>query len=142
MKISTFVSLLLGVGVVFFIFAQMATESNTAYNTNINTSKWDQKYNYANRVNNTISPIQTAFSNIEDDNVGWFSKLSSGIVAIPRAVIALPVLLFSSFSIGGEMITGFMNEIGAPVYLLTVGLIMLIIWGIFKLLEVYQRWQI
>jgi len=130
------------VGVIFFVFAQMATEANTKYSTNINNTDWDTKYNYASRVNNTIAPIKTAFENIEDDNVGWFSKLTSGIAAIPRAVIALPVLLFSSFSIGGEMIGNFATTLGIPLFIVNIFLIILIVWGIFKLVEIYQRWSV
>ena len=142
MKISSFIMILLMIGMVFFVFSQMASEANTKYGPKINNTDWETKYNYVSRVNSTISPLKSSFDNIEDDNIGWFSKLTSGIAAIPRAVIALPALLVSSFSIGGEMISNFATALGVPVFILNIFLTALIVWGIFKLIEAFQRWNV
>jgi len=143
MKISTFISILLVVGGIFFLFASMVAETNTQYpDADINSSIWSNKYNYADRINTSIAPIQQAFVDIEDDNLGWFTKLVSGIAAIPRAIITLPILIFSGFAIGGEMITGFATAIKLPAYILQVILVMLIAWGLFKLVDTFARWNV
>jgi predicted PurR-regulated permease PerM len=142
MKISTFVATIVIIGAVFFLFAQMVKEGNSTYSSNINSSEWDTKYDYVNRVNDTIAPIQKSFNDIQDENNGWFTKLTAGITAIPRAIISIPVMLFSAFSIGGGFISGVFTAFGLPVYLLTVALLLLVIWGIFKLIELFGRWQV
>jgi hypothetical protein len=143
MKISGYIMMLLVVGAVFFIFAQMISEANENYpSTNINSSVWDSKYDFANGINNDTAPLQQAFSDIENPDKGWFSKLISGIAAIPWAVIKLPVILFSALAMGGIMVTGFLGIFGIPAYIVTVVLIMMVVWGIIKLIEAFHRWYL
>lgn len=143
MKISTYVLLLVCVGAVLFVYASMMSESAQRYpEANINSSEWAGKYDYALEVNKSISPLQNAFAKIQDENTGWFTKLTAGITAIPLAIIELPTLLFKSFSLGGSLITGIFTSFGLPAYFIIVAIILIIVWGIFKLAEVYQRWPL
>jgi hypothetical protein len=144
--------MLLCVGGVIFIFASMVHEANIYYpDADLNSSEWgtykdnntvNSKYDFASQVNDKIKPIKTAIEKIQDSDTGWFSKIVSGIAAIPYAVIILPVLLFDALTIGGTLITGFMTTLGIPSYIITVALIMMIVWGVFKILEAYQRWNL
>lgn len=142
MKISTFLLILVTVGVVFFLFASMVSEANSYYGTDINSSEWDEEYDYANTINTKITPLKTSLETIETPETGWFIKILAGIAAIPKAVTLLPTLLFSGFSIGSSMFTGFFTILGIPGYILTVVLISITIWGVIKLIEVFQRWSI
>lgn len=142
MKISTFISILLIVGVVIFIFGMMVQEGEEKYDTDINKSAWQGKYDYTEQINKSITPIMTSFENIQDEDVGWFTKLTAGISAIPKAIMLVPSLLFSSFSLGTNLMTGIFTSIKLPAYLISVAIVMLVVWGLFKLIEVFNRWQV
>ena len=142
MKISTFIGILVVIGVIFFVFASMVNESNSYYGTSIDSENLTGKYDYASSINSSIDPIRKSLETIESEDTGWFTKITAGIAAIPRAVTLLPVMLYSAFSIGGSMITGFFTTLGIPNYILTVALILVLVWGVFKLIEVFQRWQV
>lgn len=143
MKISTFIIAILVISGFFFIFGLISQESKQYYpEANINDSEWYGKYDYVSNINRSISPLQESFNKIQDENVGWFSKLTSGISAIPSAVIAIPTLLFGSFIVGGEIVTGTATTLKIPFYLIILVSVMILVWGIFKLVEMYNRWKI
>lgn len=144
--------MLLCVGGIIFIFANMVHEANIYYpDADLNSSDWgtyednntvSSDYDFASEVDSKIQPIKSAIEKIQDSETGWFSKIVSGIAAIPYAVIILPVLVIDALTIGGALITGFMAMLGIPAYITTVALIMMVVWGIFKILEAYQRWNL
>jgi len=143
MKISTYVTIILVIGAVLFIFGMMSQEATQNYpDSNLNNSEWVDKYNYASDINKTITPMSTALNNIQDENVGWFTRLTSGIVAMPLAVITIPAVLFKSFEFGGEILTGLFNGLNIPPAILLIVIILVLWWGISKLVELYQRWQL
>jgi len=139
MKISTFITILAVVGVVFFLFAQMVAESNEYYEVDINSSDWEGKYNFAGDINESIEPIRSSLETIEDEDAGWFTRIAAGITAIPRAVTLIPSLLFEGFKIAGIMITDFFTVLGVPSFILIVSIILLLIWGIIKLVELFHK---
>lgn len=143
MKISTFVMVILAIAGVISVFVLMTQEAATNYPAqNINTESWSGSYDYSSEINETISPLQETFSKIEDENTGWFTKLTSGIAAIPLAVIRIPVLLFKTFSIGGSLVLSSFAAFHLPLALAVIVGVMILVWGIFKLIEIYQRWQV
>lgn len=140
MKISTFVSFMVVIAAVFFIFNQAVFEANTQYPTaNINASAWNESYDYTNELNNTMTPLKQKFEVIQDENEGFFTKLAAGITAIPYAVILVPQAVFESMVIGGKILTGFLSALGLPGQIVIYGILLLVMWGIFKLLEFFQR---
>jgi len=140
MKISTFIMIILVISGFFFIFGSMSKEAKLYYpDANINDSQWYGKYDYVSRVNTSIAPLQTSFETIQDENKGWFTKLTSGIAAIPAAVIAIPTLLFGSFVMGGSLITGLFTTMNVDIYLIILACVMVVVWGIFKLIGMYNR---
>jgi hypothetical protein len=127
----------------FFIFGLMSEETKIYYpEANLNDSAWAGKYDYVDSINESIAPLQNSFNKIQDENVGWFSKLTSGIAAIPAAVIAIPTLLFGSFITGGAVITGTFTTLKIHIYFIVLVCVMIVVWGIFKLIEMYNRWQV
>lgn len=143
MKISTYISLLLIIGALVFVFALMTNEAADRYpNANINDSAWADQYDYAQEINESVSPLQSIFQDITDDNKGWFSRIASGIIAIPMAVIALVDILIESLGFGGNLLTGTLTSIGLPLALITITLLLVFVWAMFKLIELYQRWQV
>jgi len=143
MKLSQFLIFVVAVAGMFFIFGLMSQEASVDYpDSNINDSEWLGKYDYSEQINESITPLQTAVSNIGDDNKGWFSQVTSGIIAIPTAIIALPTLFFQTVANGGRIVAGTFTTLKIPSQLVTIVLIMIFIWIIFKLVEIYNKWQI
>ncbi len=141
MKISTFVTILLFVGVIFFIMATMVHEANDKYDININTTLWEGKYDYVQQVNTSVNPLISSVNDIANEDKGWFEKVGAGFTGIIAAVKLLPALVWNTFTMGGGLMNGGLSSIGLPTYLITVFILGLIIWGIFKLIEFFQRWN-
>jgi hypothetical protein len=142
MRFSTLITMLLVTGVILFVAGMMIEEADMVYNTDINTSKWEGKYDYATQVNSSINPLIDSFEKIQDEDIGWFTKLTAGISAVPKAVVLIPSLIFQSLRMGGNLITGVLTSLSIPLYIITVAIIMLLVWGVFKLVEFFQRWNI
>lgn len=140
MKISDFISMMVMVSAIFFIFASMIQESNDQYpDVNINSSEWEERYDYIEDINGTVSPIEEKLKVIQDENQGFFTKLAAGITAIPYAVIVVPQAAFGALAIASNMIVDFFAVFNLPSYIVTAALLILLIWGIFKLVEFFQR---
>jgi len=140
MKLSTFVQFILLVGAVFFIFALIIGDVNDNYpEADINTSAWEDQYDYVSDLNSTIFPLEEKFRVIQDENKGFFTKLAAGISAIPYAVIIFPQVIFGSLEIGGEITTSFLYVLAIPSYIISIVIISILMWALFKLLEFFQR---
>lgn len=134
--------MILVVGGILFIMQSMITDGSNAYDVPVNTSAWQSQYDYVNQTNETIAPLTEAFNKIGDENNGWFTKLTAGISAIPKAIILIPQLLFDSFASTGSIMTGFATSLNLPQQLIILIGVMLLVWGIIKLVEMYQRWSV
>lgn len=142
MKISTFVSMMLIVGVILFVVFQMINESEANYGIDINQSEWEDKYDFASDVNNEVQPIKDSIDNIQNQESGWLERVGSGFTGIIAAVTFLPSMLWSILTLSTGLVTGLGVALAIPAYLISVGIIMLIVWGVFKLIEFYQRWVV
>lgn len=139
MRASTFFTILLLVGGLFSLFTLMVQEANQQYpDANLDSTEWNNKYDYASRINKTVAPLKNAFDKIADEKNGWFQKITAGIAAIPYAIIIVPSVIFNGLNIGSEMIAGFSSAISIPGSIVLICIIGLIIWGIFKLVEFFQ----
>lgn len=139
MKISTFIYIMLFVGVILFVMTSMVNEANSKYGTGINTSLWEGKYDYSDSINSSVSNLSTSINTITSESSGWL-KVEAGFTGIISAVKLLPSLIGNTFVNGGSMITGGLSSIGVPAYIVAVFLIGLTIWGVTKLIEFFQRW--
>ena len=143
MRISTFISFLVVVAIVLFAFALMTQEAKDKYPTyGINDSDWSGKYNYITNISEDIAPLKATFEKIEDENVGWFTKITSGIVAVPKAVIAFVKVTLSTLIAGGSMTTGMLFTLGIPLFIIVAITLLAFIWAMTKLIEIWQRWQV
>ena len=145
MKISTLVTFLAIVGGIVFIMASMISEGESKYDVSINKSDWENSYNYVNDVNQSLSPLIDDFNKITDtseDSGGWFSKLVTGISAIPKAVIAVPSLVFSSIVSTKEIATGITSSLKIPGEIILIILTIITVWAVFKLVEIFQRYPL
>lgn len=144
MKVTTLIIFIVIVGAVFISFNYMADDLNTNYANisgaqQINTSHWSGKYNYTEKVNASIAPLIEDFQKIEDENAGWFSKLASGIVAIPHAVIGFASLAIGSISTMGSLITNMATFVHIPPIIIYSIIIIITLWVLSKLLGFFQK---
>lgn len=143
MKISAFVFALLIISGIFFMFAEMVREQNENFPDNpVNSTEWEEKYDFIDDVNDTFNPIEQALKTIQDEDAGWFSKLTAGITAIPFAILIVPQAVFGSMVFGGNIIVGFFGVWGIAPKIVTLGLVLLLVWGIFKLVEFFNKTEI
>lgn len=142
MKISTFLTMLLAVGIVMFVVTQMLSEAETNYDIEVNDSEWSGQYDFASDVNEELAPIKSSIDTIQNQESGWLDLIGAGFTGIIAAVTFLPSLVWNAISMAVTMITGLGVAIGIPPYITLVFIIMLTAWGIFKLVEFYQRWNV
>lgn len=142
MKISDYITIMLVIGIVFFVVALMVNEASEKYDTDINTTIWEDQYDYADQINDSISPIRTSLEELTNQETGWLSKIGAGFTGIIAAVTLIPSLVWNGFLMGGSLITGIFTSLNVPAYIISVFLIMLTVWGIIKLIEFFQRWSL
>lgn len=148
MKMSVFVTMLIVVGVVLFAMTQMINEAENQYDITINQSSWvnesdttaTSKYDFAGRVNDSIWPIGQSIRTITDESSGWLDIIGAGFTGLIKAVTFLPDMLFTALVMGASLITGLGTSVGVPSYITFVFIIMLTVWGIFQLVEFFNRW--
>lgn len=143
MKISSVITFLAMIGGITFIMGLMVMEGSLKYDVSINGSNWNSSYNYINQINQSLSPLESDFKKISDtseESGGWFFKLVSGISAIPKAIIAVPSVVFSSIIYGREMIGSLGMMFLIPGALILIMMVIVFIWGLFKLIEIFQRY--
>ena len=142
MKISTFTTILLIIGILLFVTIQMINESETNYDIEVNKTGWEGQYDFANDINNSIAPLQKSIENIANEETGWLEKVGSGFTGIISAVTLIPKLLFSLIKLGNNLIVGLGIAFGIAGEITQVFLIMLYVWIIYKAIEFFQRWNI
>lgn len=142
MKISTFVIMLTFVGVIMFAMFQMVNEAEDNYNIDINESDWEERYDFAEDINEEIQPIKDSIDTIQNQEAGWLERVGSGFTGIIAAVTFLPSILWDILTLSTGLATGLGLALAIPAYIITVAIIMLSIWAIFKLIEFYQRWVV
>ena len=142
MKISTFITILVVIGVIFFLFASMVIESNEYYGSDMNSSEWDEEYDYALQINESVEPLRSSLETIEDEDAGWFTRIAAGIAALPRAVTLVPSVLFDGFQIATSMIGAFFSVLGIPATILIAVSVLVLVWGVIKLIEFFHRYPV
>lgn len=128
------------VGMVFFAVGGISNDLNSHYSngTEINTSFWDNKYNYTERINSSIQPLITDFQNIQDEEKGWFTRLVSGSIAIPHAIISFATLSFFSVTTMNDIIIDVGSFLHLPIYIIYSIIVILVVFMISKLISFFR----
>ena len=142
MNISTFVGMMLVVGIIMFTVFQMTNEAESNYNITINKSDWEGKYDFATDINDEIEPIKNSIDTLQNQDTGWLTKIGVSFTGLIAAITFLPKMLWAVITLSTGLATGLGIALAIPAYIITVIIIMLIAWGVFKLIEFYQRWKI
>ncbi len=142
MKLSAFILLILVVGLSFSLVGSIIHDFETQYpDVDVNTT-WEDDYDYAERINTSVYGIRKEFAIIGDEDTGWFSKIAAGITAIPKAIIAVPVVLFQTIGYAINIISDIPNIIGVPSYVIYTGIVALIVVVLFGLVSFWHRSKI
>jgi len=142
MKLSSLILFVIFVAAIFFIFALMVREANLQYpDADINSSEWDDKYDYIENINSSIAPIRTAILTIENTEVGWFTKIGAGLAAIPFALVVVPKAAINAVAYGGSIINDFFQVLKVPIELIAAALVILSLVTVFKLIEWWKNRQ-
>jgi hypothetical protein len=138
MRATEYVFLVIVIGIFAMVMISFATDLDTVYtDTHIDTSNFNQ-YNDFQSVANQANKTFENFKPLGNDEKSWFQKIGAGIVAIPYAVISFPVMLGMAFI----TLTKFMGGglVGwIPASIIFAMLAMLIVEGVKRLLEFFQR---
>lgn len=134
--------MMLIVGVIMFTMFQMINEAESNYNIDVNESEWEDRYDFATDVNDEIQPIKDSIDTITNQDSGWLERIGSGFTGLIAAVIFIPSMLWSIITLSTGLATGLGVALAIPAYIISVIIVMLVVWGVFKLIEVYQRWNI
>lgn len=144
MKISQLLMFVVLAGLVFLAFTTLADNLNNDYSTKINgslinTSLWEGKYNYTERVNASVSPVLDNLKDVADADSGWFTKLASGLIAIPQAFIAFVTLSVQSVSFTGEILGNFASFLGLPQAFVIGVIVLLLVLVVTQLLNFFNK---
>lgn len=139
MKISTFLTMLLVVGIVLVAIVGMVKEAENLYGIDVNKTDWESGYNFASDVNDSVSPLQKALEDLGNEDKGWFDKIGSGFTGIISGVTLLPKMVGKTGKMGMSLITKLSLTIGVPHIILYTIIVMFIIWGIIELYRFFQR---
>lgn len=63
-------------------------------------------YDYTESINEKVNDSLVVFQTLGDDDASWFSKVSAGIVAIPKVVIGYPILIIFGVAKFTTMVVG------------------------------------
>ncbi len=139
MKMSGYILLVLIVGLVFAVVASILSDFETQYPDVIINKSWEEQYDYADEINESIISLKDKFDIIGDEDIGWFSKLAAGITAVPIAIVTVPVVLFKTISYGITIITSLGTEIGVPAFVTYFAVIAILIIIVFALVSFWHR---
>lgn len=143
MKFTTIILFILMVGGIFLSVTLISIDLNTYSEVlgtqKIDTSLWEEKYDYAESINRSIDPLLEKFDDIQDEDKGWFSKLGSGIVAIPYALVAFASLVIGSIGTMNNIMVEGLKQLKFPPEIIYIFLVFMGVWGISKLLQFFNK---
>lgn len=146
MKLKTIVMCVLAFGLVFSIFGAMMNDMGQQYqDVNINDSGWS-KYADGGSLNPTQSIagngtiLKGLLENLVNQDSSWFSKIASGIVAIPVAILQAIVFVFQSMAFANNILVDILaNTLAIPQGVIYALETILLIAIIFAIVSFFQR---
>ena len=140
MKVSSFVFMLLTIGLIFTIVGLIINDNETEYGVDIDSS-WEDEWDYSTEINSSVHSLKDKFDTISDEEEGWFTRISAGIVAIPEAVIFVPRVILQTLGNSLNFVAGAGEVIGIPPEIITFGIIAVIVGVIFALVAYWRRYK-
>lgn len=146
-KMVTFAGMILLVSAIFIIVGFMLDDFDSYYiDSGISdaqklNSTYRTGFDETDSLNSTVSPIKEAFDDIGDEDAGWWEITLGSLEALPIAIISLPGVFFSILAIGISQLTTFSLNLNIPSALALVGVVGILIYGLFKMVETFRRYD-
>ena len=138
MKLSGWITIILMVGLVFASIGSIVNDFETEYpEIDVNTS-WATDFNYVDEINESVAPLQEKLALITSEDEGWFTKISAGITAIPRVLVFVPSVIFTTMGYGLTIFTQVSSDMGVPSFVVLFATTAIIVIIIFKLISWFQ----
>ena len=144
MKLSSAIMFALLVSFVFVAWGLLIQDFETNYiDTNISTATsinetFLQDFDNSEELNETMQPIFEGFQDIATDE-GFFDKIQDLAVVVPLAIIAIPGVIFQQVVILISLVSRFSEIINIPIQIVTIAIIGVFMWILFKLVAFWRR---
>jgi len=133
---------LLLIVVIIGVFAYLTVSGSQQFNefypeNQIDTSNFSG-YNQIEKIGEDANDIYENFQTLGAEDTSWFQKIGAGIVAIPYAVIKMPIMVVSAVGV----LTSFIDDgLGGkvPYTIILAGITILIIYAVREFLQFFQR---
>ena len=134
--------IVLVIGFSFALVGSVIYDFETQYpEVDVNTT-WENTYDYTSEINKTVDDIKVKFDIIGSEETGWFSKIAAGITAIPKAIIAVPTVLFQTAKYALIILSDISSIIGLPDFVLPFATVAFIVVLLFGLVSFWHRSKI
>lgn len=138
MRGTEYLMLVVVISVFSFISIQGAFELNEKFPDNqINTSNFSS-YQNIDKIQDRANTTLENFKKLGAEDTSWFQKIGAGIVAIPYAVVSVPLMLVDAMVALSSMVTGGLGGM-VPQYIILAILTILLIYIVRELLQFFQR---
>lgn len=141
MRATEYLIIVVMIGVFAYLTISGSEQLNESYPDNpIETSNFSG-YDKVESIRNSTDDIYKNFQVLGSEDSSWYSKIGAGIVAIPYAVIKLPIMVVVAITALSEFITeGLGDKVPYPIILAMVTF--LIIYAVREFLQFFQRSRI
>jgi hypothetical protein len=138
MKGSDFLIFVVVIGIVAGLVSLGITEfNNMPVGEDITPNNYTD-YQQVEGINNRVNSTMESFRTLGDDEASWFSKVSAGIVAIPKVVIGFPILILYGVGLLFTMVTTSLTG-KVPIFVVFGLLTLLMIVVVRRFMEFFQR---
>ncbi len=144
MKLSSAIMLLILISFVFVAWGILVNDFEDNYiDTNISSATpinetFLQDFDTSVELNDTMQPIFEGFQVIATEE-GFLDKLFDLAVIIPLAIIRIPGVIFNQLVILISLISRFSELINIPVPIITIAIIGMFMWILFKLVAFWRK---
>jgi hypothetical protein len=138
MRGTEYLMLVIVISVFGFITIQGATELNEKFTDNpIDTSNFSS-YQKIDSIQTRANTTLENFKKLGNEDTAWYQKIGAGIVAIPYAVVSVPLMLIDAMVALSTMLTTGLGGM-VPQYIILAMLTILLIYIVRELLQFFQR---
>ena len=138
MRVTELLLIVVIIGVFAYLTVSGGQQLNNVYPENqIDTTNFSG-YEQIETIGDDADDIYQNFKTLGAEDKSWFQKIGAGIVAIPYAVIKMPIMVVSAISV----LTSFINDgLGGkvPYIVILAGITILIIYAVREFLTFFQR---
>jgi len=146
MKFITVISMMLVVTIIFFSWGVIVDDLETNYiETNISDSSgvndsYKSTYNRVDELNETFFPVQQDFQDISEDD-GWFDRIGDASIAIPKVIISIPGVLFTTVNYAISDTVSILKLAGIPAEVVLIASIFITLMILFMIIAFWRRYD-